>query len=158
MIEYLGNMELLKQPMSAFLAPSKIDPTSVLPTLDWAGEMAQSGRVVVSGFSSRLEQDVWDVLVRGNSPIVSVLVWNKYKLIPDKYKLLLEQGRLLLVFLGLGVRLNRKNAPRRNQYVASLAGEVVFPSITPASSLYQIYNSLIDENKPVTVISNTTNS
>ena len=28
--------------MTAFLAPSEIDPMSVLLTLDWAGEIAQS--------------------------------------------------------------------------------------------------------------------
>lgn len=152
MIEYLGNIDLLKQPMTAFLAPSKIAPESVLPTLDWATEMARSGRVVVSGFSSRLESDVWDVLVRNGSPIINVMVRKKIELIPMKYRPLLDNGQLLIIFLGLGVRLNRQNAPQRNAYVASLAQEVVFPSIIPTSSLYKLYNELKAISKPITII------
>lgn len=152
MIEYLGNIDLLKQPMTAFLAPSKIAPESVLPTLDWATVMARSGRVIVSGFSSRLESDVWDVLVRNGSPIVNVMVRKKFELIPMKYRPLLDSGRLLLVFMGLGVRLNRQTAPPRNRYVANLATEVVFPSIIPTSSLFPLFKELKLMNKSIKII------
>ena len=152
MIEYLGNIDLLKQPMTAFLAPSKIAPESVLPTLDWATEMAQTGRVIVSGFSSKLETDVWDVLVRNGSPIVEVKVTNKYKQIPSKYRHLLDNGQLLIIFLGIAPRLSRQSAPSRNAYVADLANEVVFPYISEQSSLYSIYKSAITDGKNVSII------
>ncbi len=152
MIEYLGNIELLQQPMTAFLAPSKIAPESVLPTLDWATKMAQACRVVISGFSSRLETDVWDVLVRNGSPIVNVMVRKKFEIIPMKYRPLLDNGQLLLIFLGLGVRLNRQTAPHRNRYVADLATEVVFPSIHRSSSLYPLFNELLSNHKTITVL------
>ena len=152
MIEYLGNIDLLKQPMTAFLAPSKIAPESVLPTLDWATEMAQTGRVIVSGFSSKLETDVWDVLVRNGSPIVEVKVTNKYKQIPSKYRHLLDNGQLLIIFLGIAPRLSRQSAPSRNAYVADLANEVVFPSINPGSSLYPLYSNLASNHKPITIL------
>ena len=158
MIEYLGNTDLLKQPMTAFLAPSKIEPLSVLPTLDWATEMAQAGRVIVSGFSSRLETDVWDVLVRNGSPIVSVMVPGKYKQPPPKYRPLLDNGQLLLIFLGIGKRLDRQTAPRRNAYVANLANEVVFPSINPTSSLYPLFKDLILNHKTIIVLNQETKS
>ena len=152
MIEYLGNTDLLKQPMTAFLAPSKIAPESVLPTLDWATDMAQSGRVIVSGFSSRLETDVWNVLVRNGSPIVMVLVRSKFKRIPMEYRPLLDRGQLLFLFLGLGSRLCRQNAPIRNAYVANLANEVVFPYISEQSSLYTIYQNALNKGKSVYII------
>lgn len=152
MIEYLGNKELLKQPLTAFLAPSQIAPESVLPSLDWATEMARSKHVVISGFSSRLESDVWDVLVRNGSPIVNVMVRKKFELIPMKYRPLLGNGQLLIIFLGLGVRLNRQNAPQRNAYVASLAQEVVFPSINPDSSLYPLFKELLSNHKTVIIL------
>lgn len=152
MIEYLGNIDLLKQPMTAFLAPSKIAPESVLPTLDWATEMAQTGRVIVSGFSSKLETDVWDVLVRNGSPIIMVLVRSKFKRIPMEYHPLLDRGQLLFLFLGLGSRLSRQNAPIRNAYVANLANEVVFPYISEQSSLYTIYQNALNKGKSVYII------
>lgn len=152
MIEYLGNTDLLKQPMTAFLAPSKIAPESVLPTLDWATDMAQSGRVIVSGFSSRLETDVWDVLVRGSSSIVMVLVRHKYKIVPMELRPLLDEGRLLIVFLEIASRLDRKTAPRRNAYVAALASEIVFPYVPLQSSLYPIYDTALSEGKTVLIL------
>ena len=154
MIEYLGNTDLLKQPMTAFLAPSKIAPESVLPTLDWATDMAQTGRVIVSGFSSRLETDVWEVLVRNGSPIIMVLVRSKFKRIPVEYRPLLDNGQLLLIFLGLGTRLCRQNAPYRNQYVANLATEVVFPSINKDSTLFPLYQNIQNSQKAVMLIKN----
>lgn len=152
MIEYPGNTDLLKQPMTAFLAPSKIEPLSVRPTLDSATEMARSERLVVSGFSSRLETDVWDVLVRNGSPIASVIVREKFELIPMKYRPLLDNGKLLLIFMGIGKWLDRKTAPRRNAYTVSLAQGVVFPSIISTSSLSKLYNELRAINKPITII------
>ena len=152
MIEYLGNTDLLKQPMTAFLAPSKIAPESVLPTLDWATDMAQSGRVIVSGFSSRLETDVWNVLVRNGSPIVMVLVRSKFKCIPMEYRPLLDRGQLLLIFLGIGKLLDHQTDPRRNAYVASLAGKIVFPCIPEQSSLYTIYQNALNKGKSVYII------
>ena len=151
-VEYLGNKLLLEQPMVAFLAPSKIAPESVLPTLDWAEEKAREGQVVVSGFSSRLETDVWDVLARGSSPIVKVMVTRRYKIVPRQYRQLLDSGRLLLVFLSIGSRLSRKNAPCRNKYVSTLAKEVVFPSMNEDSSLFPLYIQLKDEGKPLMVL------
>lgn len=153
MIEYLGNTDLLKQPMIAFLAPSKIAPESVLPTLDWATEMAQTGRVIVSGFSSRLESDVWDVLVRNGSPIVMVLVRSKFKRIPMEYHPLLDRGQLLIIFLGIASRLSRQSAPSRNAYVAYLANQVVFPSIHPMSSLFPLFERLRASYKTILLIS-----
>lgn len=153
MIEYLGNTDLLKQPMTAFLAPSKIAPESVLPTLDWATEMAQTGRVIVSGFSSKLETDVWDVVVRNGSPIVEVKVTGKYKQIPSKYRQLLDNGQLLIIFLGIAPRLSRQSAPSRNAYVTDLATEVVFPSIHPTSSLFPLFERIRASHKTIQIIS-----
>ena len=93
-----------------------------------------------------------DVLVRNGSPIVNVMVRKKFELIPMKYRPLLDNGKLLLIFLGIGKRLDRKTAPRRNAYVASLAGEIVFPPITEQSSLYPIYQNAMNMGKSVYII------
>ena len=152
MIEYLGNTDLLQRELTAFLAPSRIVPESVLPTLDWASQMARGGAVVVSGFTSRLEQDVWDVWQRAAAPMVMVNARHGYTRVPQHLLALLDQGRLLIISLGLGTRLNRKNAIQRNAYVASLASMVVFPSIDQTSSLFQLYRELTDNHKNVKLL------
>ena len=152
-VEYMGNKALLEREMTAFLAPSHVSPLAVLPTLDWAAEMASEERTVVSGFSSRLEKEVFAVLTRGTSPIVLVTVRPRYTHMPSNFKAMLDSGRLLIISLGLGVRLNRKNSPKRNEYVANLASEIVFPSINKDSSLFPLYERAVSTGKPVRLLS-----
>ena len=139
MIEYLGNTELLKCRKTAFFAPGKISVASVMPSYDWATEMARSGECVISGFTSRLESDVWNFLVRGSQPIIVVLTRRKFKVVPMKYRPLLDAGRLLIIFLGYGSHPCREYAARRNDYVASIADRLVFALINSESSLFPIY-------------------
>ena len=151
-VEYLGNMELLEQEIVAFLAPSQVSPLAVLPTLDWASEMARMEQVVVSGFTSRLEKEVWSVLARGTSPIVLVTVQHRYKRVPKELRSLLDCNRLLIISLGLAHRLSRPLAAKCNAYVASLAAKLVFPSIDETSTLYLIYQSASTAGKTVTIL------
>lgn len=151
-VEYLGNNALLEREMTAFLAPSQVSPLAVLPTLDWASEMARIGQVVVSGFTSRLEKEVFAVLARGTSPIVLVTVLHRYKRVPKELRSLLDCNRLLIISLGLAHRLSRPLAAKRNAYVASLAAKLVFPSIDETSTLYLIYQSASTAGKTVTIL------
>ena len=149
-VEYLGNKALLEQEMTAFLAPGQVSPVAVLPTLDWATEMARTGRAVVSGFSSRLEKEVFAVLARGASPIVKVMVQSRYKQVPTALRPLLDSNRLLIISLGLANRLSRQTAQRRNAFVVEMADEVVFPAaISPTSSLYSLYANQRLGAKPI---------
>ena len=139
MIEYIGNTELLKCHKTAFFAPGKISVASVMPSYDWATEMARRFECVISGFTSRLESDVWNFLVRGSQPIIVVLTRSKFKVVPMKYRPLLDSNRLLIIFFGYGSHPCRKYAARRNEYVASIADRLVFASINTESSLSPIY-------------------
>lgn len=138
-MDFIGNTELLKCHKTAFFAPGKISVASVMPSYDWATEMARKGECVISGFTSRIECDVWDFLARGLQPIIVVLTRGKFKVIPMKYRPLLDAGRLLIIFLGYGSHPCREYAARRNEYVASIANSLVFASINHESSLYPIY-------------------
>lgn len=151
-VEYLGNNALLEQEMTAFLAPSRVSPLAVLPTLDWASAMSHGTRPVVSGFTSRLEKEVLAVLARGTAPIVLVTAKHRYKRVPVYLQPLLDNYRLLIISLGLAHRLSRPLASKRNDYVAQLATSIVFPSNDPASSLYPIYNDAKRHGKKVTIL------
>ena len=141
-IEYLGNEELLKARKTAFLAPRRIAPEAVMPSYDWAVGMARRGECVISGFASPVERDVWDFLVSsGTQPVILVSVRSKFARTPVKYRQLLAQGRLLIIFLGLGARQSAPNAAERNRYVAALAESVVMPSLHEGSSLYPLWQA-----------------
>lgn len=148
-----GNAALLQLPKTAFLAPGKIDLRSVMKCYDWAEQMRHEGRCVISGFSSKIEKDVLSFLLKGKQPIILVLGRRMYLRPPEWLAEPLADGRIAIVSVSNETRQSRRNAQRRNFYVASLADEVVFPSLPPAtSSLRPIYDKLVDEGKPPTLL------
>ena len=137
-IQYLGNKELLKQPKTAFLASSTIPVEMVLKCYDWAVKMRDEGRCVISGFSSRLEKDVWDFLVKGKQPIILVMARAMYKTIPAGLQPLLNSGRLLIISTSNATRQSKATALARNRYICELADRIFFVGVTEQSSLFPL--------------------
>ena len=139
-VEYLGNLELLKLKKTAFLASSTISSETVLQVYDWATEMRNRGECVVSGFSSKLEQDVLHFLLKGSQPIIVVLARRMYKVIPDELKEALAQNRLLIISTTSAIRQSKVTAMTRNRYVCEMADRILFVGVTEQSSLYAYKN------------------
>ena len=139
-VEYLGNQELLKLKKTAFLASNTISSETVLRCYDWATEMRNRGECVVSGFSSKLEQDVLHFLLKGCQPIIVVLARRMYKVIPDELKEALAQNRLLIISTTSAIRQSKVTAMTRNRYVCEMADRILFVGVTEQSSLYAYKN------------------
>ena len=135
-MEYLGNRELLTLKKTAFLASNTISSETVLSVYDWATEMRNRGECVVSGFSSKLEQDVLHFLLKGSQPIILVLARRMYRDIPDELKEPLGQNRLLIISVSNAVRQSKVTAIARNRYVCEMADKIFFVGVTEQSSLY----------------------
>lgn len=143
-METLGNTSLLDRKKIGYFASSKIATLSVLPTLDWATEVAQHEDVaIVSGFHSKMEREVLDFLLRGKCGIVCVLARSIYKKIPEKFREAYNSGRVLFIapFKTSATRTSRHLCQQRNEYVASISDELVFSSLTPRSSLFSLVTS-----------------
>lgn len=140
-METLGNISLLDRKKIGYFASSKIATLSVLPTLDWAAEVASREDIaIVSGYHSKMEREVLDFLIRGKCGIVCVLARSIYKRIPDKFSEAYNSGRVLFIapFKTSATRTSRHLCQQRNAYVASISDELVFSSLTPHSSLYSL--------------------
>ena len=140
-METLGNTSLLDRKKIGYFASSKIASLSVLPTLDWAAEVAQHEDVaIVSGFHSKMEREVLDFLLRDKCGIICVLARSIYKKIPDMFCDAYNSGRVLFIapFNTTATRISRQMCKQRNEYVASISDELVFSSLTPDSSLYHL--------------------
>lgn len=140
-METLGNISLLVHKKIGYFASSKIASLSVLPTLDWAAEVAKHDDIViVSGFHSKMEREVLDFLLRGKCGIVCTLARPIYKKIPDMFSEAYNSGRVLFIspFETSATRASRYLCQQRNEYVASISDELVFTSLTPDSSLYRV--------------------
>lgn len=125
-----------------YFASSKIAPLSVLPTLDWAVEIAKREDIaVVSGFHSKMEREVLDYLIKGRCGIIMVLARSIYRKVPSKLKEAFNQNRVLFISddsMHNVIMTGKDNALKRNRLVAQFANELVFSSLTPESSLSQI--------------------
>ena len=135
-MEYLGNKELLKQKKTAFLASSTIPPEMVLRCYDWA--TAKHEGCVVSGFSSKLEQDVLHFLLKAKCPVILVLARGMYKVVPEELKEAMEEGRFLILSVSNATRQSKVTAHARNKYICKIADSILFVGVTTNSSLYPL--------------------
>lgn len=134
-VEYFGNKELLKLKKTAFLASSTISSDTVLKCYDWATEMRSQGKCVVSGFSSKLEQDVLHFLLKGTQPIIIVLARRMYRIIPKELETAIEQNRLLIISVCNANRQSKTTALARNKYICEISDKILFVGVTERSSL-----------------------
>ena len=135
-MEYLGNKELLKLKKTAFLASSTIPPDMVLRCYDWAAGKHEG--CVVSGFSSKLEQDVLHFLLKAKCPIILVLARCMYKVIPEELIEAMEEGRLLMISVSNATRQSKVTAHARNKYICEIADQILFVGVSEKSSLYKL--------------------
>lgn len=143
-METKGNFSLLDSKRIGYFASSKIATISVLPTLDWATEMAKRDEVaIVSGFHSKMEREVLEILLKGRCGIICVLARPIYKVIPAKFRDAYAEDRVLFISQNSAksTMTSRHLCQKRNEYIASIADELVFSSLTPESSLYKLINS-----------------
>ena len=137
----LGNTELLEYKKIGYFASGRIASLSVLPTLDWATEVAKRDNVaIVGGFQSKMEQEVLEILLRGKCGIICVLARPIYKVVPEKYREAYGQGRVLFISNNTSklTMTSRCQCQRRNEYITSICDELVFSSVTTDSSLYPL--------------------
>lgn len=147
-METLGNTSQLDRRKIGYFASSKVASSSVLPTLDWAAEVASRKDIaIVSGFHSKMEREVLDFLLRGKCGIICVLARSIYKRIPDKFREAYNSGRVLFIapFKTSATMTSRHLCGKRNKYIASISDELVFSSLTPKSTL----SSISTGHKPV---------
>ena len=138
---FLGNTDLLNQPLVAFLCSRRYAPQAVLASYDWA--TAQHDKVVISTFHSPLERDVMDFLLQKKQPLIYVLPARMYKRVPVRFREALDEGRIVFISLcNEDVRMyGEDNSYAANRYILSLASEAVFASIAKESSTEKLYQS-----------------
>ena len=127
-METFGNTELLKMRKVGFLASRKISSISILPTLDWATEVSKREDIaVVSGFHSKMERNVLEILLKGQCGIIIVLARGMYRKLPIQYEEAMSQKRLLIISNEKDnvKRVSERTAHKRNEYVREIADEMM---------------------------------
>ena len=149
---YLGNIDLLKQPLMAFFCSRRYAPKAVLASYDWA--TAQRDKVVISTFHSPLEKDVLEFLLKNKQPVIYVLPARIYKRVPVRFKEALDEGRILFVSLqSENVRMySQPNADKAICYIIDHAEEIVFGCVAPNSNNERLLQSLHETKKRISIL------
>lgn len=138
---YLGNMDLLALRKVGFLALRKVNPTSVIPTINWANKVSHDPNIaIISGFQSTLEREVLDIAFKGTCGIIYVLNRSLYRQMPLNLRPAFDSNRILFISLTSEkiTRPSAANATIRNHYITDIADSLVFASVDETSSLHQL--------------------
>ena len=111
---YLGNMGLLTLRKVGFLASRKVNPTSVIPTINWANEVSRNpNAAIVSGFQSTLEREVLDIALKGTCGIIYILNRSLYRQIPLNLNPAFDSNRILFISLTSEKKIGRASCRER---------------------------------------------
>ena len=138
-----GAGTLTFEPLLGLIASRECPGHVLLETLNLVPQWVKSGRVIVSGFHSPLEQQVLRSLLRRNGHAVKVLARcfsaSGYRLAKEEQDAF-ANGRLLIIsaFGADTPRVTRVSAIKRNELVIALSTEVVTPFISKGSPLEEL--------------------
>ncbi|OQY72393.1 MAG: DNA-binding protein [Ignavibacteriales bacterium UTCHB2] len=140
-MEYFGNKEILNNYKIGFLCSRKVPANIILRTYDWAIEQRDKGSCIISGFHSKIEKDVFEILIKGKQPIILILARGMFKKIKPEIANLVDQNRLLIIspFDKKIVRPTNRTALKRNKLIAYLSDKLFIP--------YNVQDGLIDKLK-----------
>ena len=116
-------------------------------SLDWAKSKKDKGECVISYFHSRIEKDIFDILITGTQPLILVLARGMKKRWPKEIKKAVEQKRLLIVspFDETVTHITQETANRRNGIMVDIADEVFLAYVTKDGNLDELLKGIKDK-------------
>jgi len=142
-MDYIGNMDILNTHKTAFLCSRKCSAEVILKTYDWAIEMRNRDKCIISGFHSRIEKDVLKYLLKGAQPLIIVLARGMKKRFGPELDAAFKQQRLLVIapFDEKVKRVTEETSFIRNKYMLELADAIHIPYYTKGGLIEQAIQS-----------------
>jgi predicted Rossmann fold nucleotide-binding protein DprA/Smf involved in DNA uptake len=144
-LQGIGNLELLRLPLTALFCSRKCPGDAILQAYDLAQELRAKATPVISGFHTPVEQDMLDILLKGHGPIVICPARGLEGMrIAAKFRQRLEEGTLLFCSVANPHAPRPKSyiAEERNRLVAALASEHIFVHVEPGGRLEGLFNEI----------------
>lgn len=147
---HFGNVEILKQPLTAFFCSVRCPGNLILKAYDLAQKWRAEGQPVIGGFHSPVEKEVLKIMLRSQTPVCIVLARSLPKRIPTEFRRPLDGGRLLLLspFDAKTKRATVETAEKRNRVVASLAERVFVAYAAPGSKTEAFCQEIVGMGNP----------
>ena len=153
-LDCIGNRDLLTAADSVgFFASRRVTPLTVSACRDWAENLCltEPHKVVVSGFHSPLEQELFRIFLTYRQPVVWVLGRSIYRRFEPDVARLIHAGVWSVVSLAHGTSHTRESALARNRFVAETARENIFAEFAPGSGLELLYDWSAERKKTLII-------
>ena len=137
----IGNLNLLQKTKLALFCSVKCPGQNILKAFDFACNLRDSQKAVISGFHSPIEKECLRILLRGKQPIIICPARSLEKMrLAAEWKEGLAEGRLLILspFSGGQRRFTIELARQRNLLVAALSDEVCFVHSDPGGRIEEL--------------------
>lgn len=149
MLSYFGNKNIIKNQKTAFLCSRKCPSDIIIKSLDWARDKKNDGDCIISGFHSRIEKDVFNILMKGKQPIILVLARGMKEHWPIEIKKAIEEEKLLVISpFDKNIKyITQETANIRNELMTKIAEEIFIAYYTPNGNLHNLIERL--KNKKI---------
>lgn len=137
----LGNLDLLRLPLTALFCSRKCPGDAILKAYDLAQELREKEIPVIGGFHTPVEKDMLEILLRGKGPIVICPARGLEGMrMPPALREGVDQGRILILSTAphQKKRITQELAEERNIFVAALATELKFVYTEPDGNLEKL--------------------
>ena len=147
-----GNKELLNRHLVAFFASRTSPPEALTLAKKWATEIAQTDKIVISGFHSPIERAVLDILLTRGCSVVVTLGRSLYRRIPAHLRDAYNDERVLFISFRNNSRPSFSNSQTRNWLTADLANEEVFAPFDSSNQLSSLHFTLSSDTKSCIIL------
>ena len=151
-VKALGDIGILAQPRLGLLCSRRCPGDLILQTYDTIRSIRDAGIVVISGFHSPMEKECLDLLLRGAQPLVICPARSIEKMrVPEGWRESIQAGRLLVLspFAPDIRRVTKETAQRRNQFVATIASQLLVPHASPGGEIEALCREVLADGKKV---------
>ena len=134
--KYLGNLELLNAKKIGFLSSQKTSQNTLSKIKDWLNTIDKEC-CIVSGFQSKYESMLLDMLLKNGNKVIMVLSRDIYDTCPTKYKSAVDKGNMLIISpFDIDLKVTTRDAARiRNQFVFDTSNELVIGDLSVGGML-----------------------
>jgi len=146
-MQLFGNENIINNYKTAFLCSRKCPAEIVLKSLDWAKSKKDKGECVISCFHSRIEKNVFEILLKGKQPLILMLARGMKKRWPNEIRKAVLEERLLIVspFAESVKYITEETASKRNQIMIDLADEVFLAYSDKNGNLEKLLSTVKDK-------------
>ena len=145
----LGDNAIFDNEKTAFLCSRKLPCAALLKIYDWAQTAAANKHCIISGFHTAIEDDVWKILMNGDSPLIWVCARGIPKKLSAEKTAALQNGKLLIISPFADNRQTQKLAHQRNLFILENADKII---IGHATANGRLSAAITETQKPVKFI------